>query len=82
MNATEIDLAKLAVHVAAQKDRPSQNLTLSSVECGLTSKRHWHLPGFPGSPFAGESLFDAGGPFRIRRAQAVEQPIRADFQEL
>lgn len=36
----------------------------------------------PGSAFAGESLLDAGRPFRVRQAQAVEQPIRADFQEL
>jgi hypothetical protein len=41
-----------------------------------------YLPGFPGSAFAGESLLDTGGPFRVRRAQAIEQPIRADFQEL
>jgi len=41
-----------------------------------------YLPGFPGSAFAGESLLDSGGPFRVRRAQAIEQPIRADFQIL
>ena len=40
------------------------------------------LSGFARSAFAGERLLDAGRPFRVRRAQPVQQPIRAGFQKL
>src|SRR5580698_282463 len=44
----------------------------------LIKHKEIYLPGFPGSAFAGQSLLDTGRPFRVRRAQAIEQPIRAD----
>ena len=41
-----------------------------------------HLSGLAGSAFAGQRLFDPGRPFRVRRAQAIQQSVRANFQKL
>lgn len=38
--------------------------------------------GLGGSPLSGEGFLDAGGAFRVGSGQAVEQAIRAGFQEL